>query len=241
VAADPARPENERREAIAGLAAAALPGPEARDLLLGLLADPRFESDAVAALAAWASDPKVGAAFQSLAGRERHAEKIAVALGREFPGRPKTLEEWRRAAAGPGDPAAGERVFFHPKGPQCYRCHQVNGRGGIVGPDLSTVGGALTRERLVESILEPSKEVAPMFVLWRVATRDGRVLDGRILQEDPAGSLVLIDAQGQTTSLQASEIEERRPSQLSIMPENLQAAMTRRELLDLLAFLESLR
>lgn len=241
VAADPARPENERREAIAGLAAAALPGPEARDLLLGLLADPRFESDAVAALAAWASDPKVGAAFESLAGRERHAEKIAVALGREFPGRPKTLEEWRRAAAGPGDPAAGERVFFHPKGPQCYRCHQVNGRGGIVGPDLSTVGGALTRERLVESILEPSKEVAPRFVLWRVATRDGRVLDGRILQEDPSGSLVLIDAQGQTTSLKASEIEERRPSQLSIMPENLQAAMTRRELLDLIAFLESLR
>ncbi|HXG61579.1 MAG TPA: PVC-type heme-binding CxxCH protein [Planctomycetota bacterium] len=241
VAGDPSRSEEERRQAIAGLAAAAAPGPEARDLLLSLLDDPRFEEDALATLAAWASDPPVRAAFERLAARGRHAEKIALALGREFPERPRTLEEWRRAASGSGDPARGERVFFHPKGPQCARCHQVNGRGGIVGPDLSIVGSALTRERLLDSILEPSKEVAPMFVLWRVLTRDGRVLDGRLLQEDPSGTLVLIDAQGRTTSIRASEIEERRPSQLSIMPENLQAAMTRQELRDLLAFLESLK
>ncbi len=62
---------------------------------------------------------------------------------------------------GPADPAAGERVFFHTKGPGCYRCHQVQGRGSRAGPDLTTLPAGIDRRRLIESIVAPSKEIAP--------------------------------------------------------------------------------
>ena len=88
---------------------------------------------------------------------------------------------------GPADPAAGERVFFHSKGPGCYRCHQVNGRGGRAGPDLSTLAAGMDRRRLVESILTPSKEIAPQFVAWSVARTDGTVFTGILLEQSPEG------------------------------------------------------
>ena len=54
------------------------------------------------------------------------------------------VDAWLGLLDGPADPSAGERVFFHPKGPGCYRCHQVNGRGGRAGPDLSILAAAWT-------------------------------------------------------------------------------------------------
>ncbi|MHB1559287.1 MAG: PVC-type heme-binding CxxCH protein, partial [Isosphaeraceae bacterium] len=71
------------------------------------------------------------------------------------------LDRWQKLLDGPADPAVGERVFFHATGPGCYRCHQVDGRGGRVGPDLSTIASAGDRRRLLESILAPSREIAP--------------------------------------------------------------------------------
>src|SRR5207247_937332 len=78
--------------------------------------------------------------------------------------RPREEAAWRKYLAGSGDPAAGERVFLHVQGPRCATCHRVDGRGGKIGPELSTIGRALSRERLIESILTPSKEIAPMYV-----------------------------------------------------------------------------
>src|SRR5439155_26203952 len=66
--------------------------------------------------------------------------------------------------SGNGDPAAGRRLFFHSNGAGCFKCHIVDGRGGRVGPDLSRTAGTMTRERLIQSILEPSREIAPQFV-----------------------------------------------------------------------------
>ena len=87
-------------------------------------------------------------------------------------------------------------MFFHSKGPGCFRCHQVNGRGGRAGPDLSTLAAGMDRRRLVESILTPSKEIAPQFVAWSVARTDGTVFTGILLEQTPEGSLVFADAQG---------------------------------------------
>jgi putative heme-binding domain-containing protein len=143
----------------------------------------------------------------------------------------------------PGDAVAGERLFFHPKGPQCFVCHRVNGRGGIVGPDLSTIGNVLNRDKLVESIVEPSREIAPMFVLWKIRTKKGDIVDGRILDEDPAptGEILLIDAQGKQTKVKNQEIDERQASKISIMPEKLPERMTRQDFRDLIEFLAGLK
>src|SRR6202020_1337114 len=93
------------------------------------------------------------------------------------------LAAWLGLLEGPADPAAGERGFFHSKGPGCFRCHQVNGRGGRVGPDLSSLAAGMDRRRLVESILSPSKEIAPQFVAWSVARTDGTVFTGILLEQ----------------------------------------------------------
>jgi putative heme-binding domain-containing protein len=147
------------------------------------------------------------------------------------------LDAWLGLLEGPADPSAGERVFFHSKGPGCFRCHQVNGRGSRAGPDLSTLAAGINRRRLVESILTPSKEIAPQFVAWSVARTDGTVFTGILLEQAPDGSLVFGDAQGQLTVVKAVEIAERKPQTTSIMPDNLTQAMTLQDFRDLVAFL----
>jgi putative membrane-bound dehydrogenase-like protein len=152
--------------------------------------------------------------------------------------RPAGTEEWREVLRGPGDPRAGERVFFHPQGPRCSLCHRIDGRGGEAGPDLSRVGAALGRDRLIDSILEPGKEVAPRFTNWMIVTRDGKVRTGVIVGESADSKITVANAQGNLEVLDRTDVEERRALPGSIMPADLHTLMTRQEFRDLLAFLE---
>jgi putative membrane-bound dehydrogenase-like protein len=147
------------------------------------------------------------------------------------------VDAWLGLLDGPADSVAGERVFFHTKGPGCFRCHQVNGRGGRAGPDLSTLAAGMNRRRLVESILTPSKEIAPQFVAWNVAQTNGTVFTGTVFEQTPEGSLVFADAQGRLITVKMDGIAERKPQPTSIMPDNLVQLMTLQDFRDLVAFL----
>ena len=138
---------------------------------------------------------------------------------------------------GPADAAAGERVFFHTKGPGCYRCHQVQGRGSRAGPDLTTLASGIDRRRLIESIVSPSKEIAPQFVAYAVARNDGTVFNGILLEQSPEGELIFADPEGHRIQVKSGDIAERKPQTISIMPEDLARTMTKQEMRDLLAFL----
>ena len=142
-----------------------------------------------------------------------------------------------RPSGGPGRPVGRRAVFFHSKGPGCYRCHQVEGRGGQAGPDLTTLAAATDRRRLVESIVAPSREIAPQFVSWNVARTDGTVFTGILLEQSPDGTLVFADSEGRRIGVKREEIAERKPQETSIMPEDVARTMTMQELRDLLAFL----
>lgn len=136
-----------------------------------------------------------------------------------------------------GDPAEGEKVFFHPKGPRCSSCHSLGGRGGLVGPDLS-MAGRLGPGKLLDSIFEPSKEIAPQFTTWVLVTRKGP-LTGILLADDPDGSLRLAEAGGQVRKIKPETVLRRQPQQVSLMPADLHELMTLEELADLLAFLKT--
>jgi putative membrane-bound dehydrogenase-like protein len=159
------------------------------------------------------------------------------------PGAPGTrdLNAWLARLDGPADPEAGERVFFHPKGPGCYRCHQVDGRGGSAGPELSTTAATLDRQRLLQSILVPSQEIAPQFVPWLIAKNDGTVLSGLLLEETNDGEQIYADTKGANFRVKTADIAERRPQAISIMPDGLAHAMTVQEFRDLVAYLRSPR
>jgi HEAT repeat protein len=86
--------------------------------------------------------------------------------------RPNSEEAWIQSASQDGDVENGRRVFFHPTA-ACSTCHRIEGRGGLAGPDLSVIGRSLDRAKLVQSILNPSRDIAPQFVAQTIQTRGG--------------------------------------------------------------------
>ena len=113
----------------------------------------------------------------------------------------------------------------------------MEGRGGRVGPDLTATGKVLSRQRLIESVLRPSQEVAPQFVTWAIVTRDGRSLTGVLTSEAVDGAQTYADAEGKAFTVRPVEIESREQAKKSIMPDGLHQRLTLRELRDLLAYL----
>jgi putative membrane-bound dehydrogenase-like protein len=249
----------ERAAAIAGLANSVASRSTQR-LLLSLLAKPELRRDALRSLRGAAAGSETERVlldwWEKLdphdPDRRELAEQLTLSLqpaknsgtakklegiGRIAGDRPKDEAEWRKALEGKGDPAAGERLFFHPRGPRCFACHRIDGRGTAIGPDLSTIGRSTSRDKLIESILTPSKEIAPQFTTWIISTRDGRNRTGMIVEEKFDSTVVIADAEGKLETINRLDIEERQAAKTSIMPENLPALMTRQEFRDLLAYL----
>ena len=227
--------------------------PFAADLLAAIAADekrqPALRREAVMGLALH-SDAKLAllegllrsgpAALRAEAARSLRGVKVSeasAALLRELDGGAKLSA--RPAKLPAGDPAAGERVFFHPKGPRCSSCHSLGGRGGVVGPDLSTAG-RLDPAKLLDSIFEPSKEIAPQFTTWVLVTGKASHT-GLRLADDPDGSLRLATAGGQVVKIRPEAVLRSQPQKTSLMPGNLHELMTLKELADLVAFLKTAR
>ena len=102
----------------------------------------------------------------------------------------------------------------------CLKCHTVNGQGGQIGPDLSSIGKKASRENLLESILQPSKAIADQYVSWVIETQNGLVLTGLVV-EDTADHVLLRDANGKDTRVDKKEIASRSKSPTSLMPRDL--------------------
>ena len=145
-----------------------------------------------------------------------------------------------RAATSSADAAAGRRVFFHANSAGCYKCHTIDGRGGKVGPDLTTIARTMDRTKLVQSILEPSREQAPQFTSWNFELTSGQVLTGLLISEE-SEKLKVATADGKVHDLTLKDIETRVPQSVSLMPEKLVDRLTPQEFIDLLAFLETLK
>lgn len=138
------------------------------------------------------------------------------------------------------NPAAGRRLFFHPNGPLCSNCHQIEGRGRAIGPDLTGVW-RMKPEQLLESIREPSKEIAPAFVQWHVKMRDGREGAGIDQFVDSKSDFTLLDATGALTKYRFDDVLVREPLPVSLMPPGLVDRLTPQELDDLIAYLREPR
>ena len=240
----PDSPPQIRAEAVVGLSADS--GPAVRELLWSLVdgADPVLRDEALRSMrgAELSADER-----ERLVDLRKRAPDTADLIDRVLDpaappkSPPANLNGWLVLLEGPADAAAGERIFFHSKVAACHRCHQVEGRGGRIGPDLTVTRIAQDRRRLVESIVLPSKEIAPMFVPWAIETVDGRALTGLLLSEGLLGEQTYVDPKGETFMLKPPEIAARAPHDKSLMPESLAQALTIQEFRDLLAYLEAKR
>jgi putative heme-binding domain-containing protein len=139
-----------------------------------------------------------------------------------------------------GDPEAGKKLFSEPKILRCAACHRVNGKGEDVGPDLSQIGGKFDRPHLIESILEPSRQIVEGYRTTTIVTSDGKTWSG-IVRDESKDGLVLVEATGQRRRIAKKDIEQRTFSQVSLMPEGLVNELNPEKFTDLIAYLESLR
>jgi putative heme-binding domain-containing protein len=168
------------------------------------------------------------------------ADLVHRILGQPLPARPPETDiaAWQKILdKAPGDPDAGRRIFFHPAMAGCYRCHMVEGRGRAIGPDLTMIGHSQTREHVLESILDPSKEIAPLFTLWSIKVKSGDQIDGMLLRRDGQSREVYVDASGKETTVNEPDVVDRRIRKESLMPTGLVQGMTDQELRDLVSFL----
>ena len=212
--------------------------------------DEPFRLDALAGLIG-TSQPTARALVESLAkGPEgslaREAQRVLrqsgldpeVRSGGSTSRPPRSLDQWLEALGGldgAPDPQAGRRIFFHVAGAACSQCHRHEGRGNVVGPDLSLIAKQGTPREILQSILEPNREVAPQFYTTHLELTDGSDFTGILLRS--SSNEVYRNGFGQEVTFQKSEIQDRKELRSSLMPSGLLDTMGDREVRDLLAFL----
>ncbi len=139
-----------------------------------------------------------------------------------------------------GDAERGRAVFFRTGLNSCASCHRVRGQGQWIGPDLSTIGTKYGKDELFRSILNPSAAIGYNYRALILALNDGRVVTGLPVEETP-DRLVIKTAEGQRVVIRPGDVEDRKTSDVSLMPEGLAQTLTDTELVDLLEYLMTLR
>jgi putative membrane-bound dehydrogenase-like protein len=138
-----------------------------------------------------------------------------------------------------GDVRRGRAVYFGTKA-ACSACHAVQSDGGRIGPDLSKIGAIRTGPDLLESIVFPSASFARGYEPYVVETKDGKLHSG-IIARETAEALYLRTAERAEIRIPRSAVEAINPGKVSIMPQGLDALLSREELRDLIAFLQALK
>jgi putative heme-binding domain-containing protein len=120
----------------------------------------------------------------------------------------------------------------------CAQCHRFPGNKGGAGPDLTGIGTTRTSKELLESIIEPSKQITPGFGNTIVTTTDGKVFEGRIVNEEANRVLLQpLDVDASQIALSRNQIDSRSASKQSTMPTDLVDTLQESEILDLIAYL----
>ena len=129
----------------------------------------------------------------------------------------------------------GSRLFVK----HCAACHQVHGKGAVVGPQLDGVGNR-GLERVIEDVLDPYRNVDKNFHTTVYVLASGKVIVG-LFRRRAGKTLVVADEKGREIVIVESEIEEQKKTTTSIMPSNVGTLLKPHEFYDLIAYLLSLR
>jgi putative heme-binding domain-containing protein len=149
----------------------------------------------------------------------------------------RNMRDFNAASVSLGDLARGQ-VVFEGKG-RCSTCHQVNGKGSHIAPDLSDIGSARAAGVLQQSLVDPVSTMMPINRPVRIVTKDGKTINGRRLNEDTY-TVQLIDDQERLLSLSKADFREYTILKTSPMP-SYKDSLNAQEMADLVAYLVSLK
>jgi putative heme-binding domain-containing protein len=200
---------------------------------IGFLVDTR--NDAIATLTERERSALGGVLLEPLGG----PTPTAAAVPRKF------VKEWTIADLEPALAEVGKgRSFVRGKelyaAVQCAQCHRFGDTGGAVGPDITAASSRFNRHDLLETIVLPSKVISDQFQNTVVVRKNGEDITGRVLTEDV--DKVVMSTNPLTpdrVEVPKRDIKTRQISKVSPMPEGLLNVLTREEILDLLAYIES--
>ena len=137
-----------------------------------------------------------------------------------------------------GESGKGSGIFWRHAEAQCVRCHEMNDYGGKAGPSLTHIADLLTPQEILESLILPSKRIAPGYGVVSLFLKDGREIDG-ILIEEQESSLVVRTADELLIDVKKDDIDERIDG-VSSMPD-MRNILTKKEIRDLVTYLSKLK
>jgi uncharacterized repeat protein (TIGR03806 family) len=178
--------------------------------------------------AARVSDPRIADLFQQFLPADERVKPLGTVVDQDA------------ILALQGDPQRGRRLLLEDTAVQCRNCHRIGEFGKALGPDLTHIGARYDRRRLLQSILQPSRDIDPKFATYLIETKDGNILTGLLVRKTER-QVVLQDATRKEVTVATDQIELLAPQQQSLMPELLLREMTAEQVADLLAYLESCR
>ncbi len=132
------------------------------------------------------------------------------------------------------DRASGRDIFDR----LCRTCHQLDGQGGLIGPDL-TGSNRSNIEYLLGNLVEPSADIQDDYLMTIITTRDGRTYVGTVGAESNQ-SVRLHVVGGDPVVIQKSSIQSREQSDVSMMPSGLLNTLSDQSIINLVAFLRDI-
>lgn len=152
-----------------------------------------------------------------------------------------SAEAYRRfAMQNEGDAQRGQALFQDAGRVGCSKCHSLDGKGGSAGPDLFSVGDQFPRSELIDSVLNPSARIAVGYSTTILEDRSGEEHQG-VLKQVTADWVELACGDGNRVRIPSDAIRDQRGSNCSLMPEGLQAGLSKQEFGDLIEYLVSLK
>ncbi|MPZ20285.1 MAG: c-type cytochrome [Luteitalea sp.] len=138
-----------------------------------------------------------------------------------------------------GDARRGRRLFLANAAAECTRCHAIQGRGTDVGPELTEIGSALSREELLDALIAPNSRIASGFGLVGITLESGERIGGVLHEESDADVTILVGDPPTERRVSKADIAERTDP-VSAMPP-LGLTLAPRDVRDLVAFLATLK
>ena len=161
-----------------------------------------------------------------------HSEKLITKLA-PFRSAGNDADSFAETLYG-GNARNGRNIFMYNSTAQCVRCHTMGDETGTVGPRLRQIGSALTREQLLESLIEPSARLAPGYGSVKITLKDNQEVTG-ILLEETASELILKTAEAEPMEIPLSRISKRQNLPSGMPP--MRTLLSKREIRDVIEFL----